>query len=84
MKEGTIWITPNDFVDHDDEKLLLNIPASTLARFSKPIEFFQLFFTEDLLDLIFDQTKLSSEWRNLTFSVRKVQNIEIEDIRKVA
>ena len=55
----------------------------TLTRFSNPIEFFELFFTEDLLELIFDQAKLYNEWRNLNSSVRKVQNIEIEDIRKV-
>ena len=57
MKNGTNQATPNDFVDND-EKLRLNMPEGTLTIFSKFIEFLELFFTEDLLELIFDQTKL--------------------------
>lgn len=57
MKNGTNKATPNDFVDND-QKLSLNMPEGTLTRFSKFIEFLELFFTEDLLELIFDQTKL--------------------------
>ena len=57
MKNGTNKATTNDFVDND-QKLWLNMPKGTLTRFSKFIEFLELFFTEDLLELIFDQTKL--------------------------
>ena len=82
MKRGTIFTTPNDFVDHD-KKLRLNMPEGTLRRFSYRIEFRRLFSTEDLLELIFDQTKLYNEWQHLNFSEKTVQNIQIEDKRKV-
>lgn len=79
---GTNWTTPNYFVDHD-KKLRLNMPEGTLTWFLNLIEFFRLFSIEDLLELIVDQTKLYNAWRCLNFSERKVQNIQIEDQRKV-
>ena len=57
MKKETNRTTSNDFADHD-EKLWLNMPEGTLTRLSNPIEFFELFCTEDLLELILEQTKL--------------------------
>ena len=59
------------------------MPEGTLRSFSKPTEFLELFVTEGLLELTFDQIKLYNEWQNLNSSIRKVQNIEIEDIRKI-
>ena len=50
---------------------------------SNPIEFFELFFRDDLMELIFDQPKLNNDLQNLNYCLRKMQNIEIEDITKV-
>ena len=82
-KTGTVWITPTDFIDYD-EKLKLNLPDGTLRRFSSPIELFELFFTDGLVEHIFSETKLFNEWwRHLNSSTRKVPEIEKEEIRKV-
>ena len=59
-KKGRNWTTLNEFVDHD-EKLQLNMPEDTLTRFSSSTEFPRLFFTKDLSEIIFDQTKLYDE-----------------------
>ena len=59
-KKGRNWTTLNEFVDHD-EKLQLNMPEDTLTRFSSSIEFSRLFFTKDLSEIIFDETKLYDE-----------------------
>lgn len=59
-KKGRNWTTLNEFVDHD-EKLQLNMPEDTLTRFSSSTEFPRLFFTKDLSEIIFDQTKLCDE-----------------------
>ena len=82
MKTGTVWTTPTYFNDYD-EKLKLNLPDGTRTRFSSPIEFFELFFTDRLVEHIFSEIKLFNEWRHLNSCTRKVREIEKEEIRKV-
>ena len=84
-KKGKKWTVPDNFQEYN-EKLRLNpeaVPEGRITCFSNAIDFYNLFVTEELIDYIFQQTRLYNEWRSLHKSVRRIKNIERNEIKTV-
>lgn len=77
----SLWEIPDTYIPHN-EKLKLD-PGVPLTRFSAPMNFFELFVNGDLIDFIYDQTKLYNEWRRLKNGTKPIKSITKEEIKKV-
>lgn len=53
-----------------------------LSNNSSPVEFFNLFATSELLDMILEQTQLYATSQSINNSNNKIDEITVEDIRK--
>ena len=73
------WEIPSEY-SIITKKISLNgeIP---LTRFCSPISFFEIFVNDEIIDLIFEQTKLYNQWRSLNSSAQTVKDIKREEIK---
>ena len=66
-----------------ERKLKINPDlVAVLSNSSSPIEFFNLFITSELLDMILEQTHLYVTSRSINSSNNEIDEITIEDIKK--
>ena len=67
----------------DERKLKINPDLEAdLSNNRPPIEFFNLFVTSELLDMILEQTQLYAMSRSINNSNNEIDEITVEDIRK--
>lgn len=82
LKGKQTWKTPMKS-KIDERKLKLNPDLEdSLSRNSSPIEFFNLFVTSELLDMILEQTQLYATSKAINDSNGKAVEITVEDIKK--
>jgi hypothetical protein len=82
-KEKQTWNVPqNSKIDERKLKVNPDLEAG-LSKNSSPIEFFNLFVTSELLDMILEQTQLYATYQSLNNSKdNKMDEITVEDIKK--